>query len=158
MRDRAWARLAFAWCLGFGLLSLAWSAGIDLGVHQLSPAIQDQAGQGGAGFTLILVVTGVAKIVGGFVPLAWVSNTWPSFTRVLGWLTLAGGVLLTLYGLGDIVSGVLGVSGIRESATRADRDAAFWYLVLWGPVWLLGGITFLGTWLTHPHNATVPRS
>lgn len=28
-------------------------------------------------------------------------------------------------------------------------DSTIWYLLLWGPIWLLGGVLFLGTARVH---------
>lgn len=56
--------------------------------------------------------------------------------RLLALLCWIGGGFCTLYGLGDMIGGL----------TRAVDGAenAIWYAVLWGPIWLLGGILYLG--------------
>jgi hypothetical protein len=77
--------------------------------------------------------------LGAIVPL-WLVFRPPSRTvrKVLLFLCWAGGALLALYGLTDVVAG-----SIR--AARGTMENAIWYAVLWGPTWLLGGVLFLMT-------------
>jgi hypothetical protein len=63
--------------------------------------------------------------------------------RALLILCWAGGALLALYGLVDVVTGSIG-------AARGTTENAIWYALLWGPTWLLGGVLFLMTaWSLH---------
>ncbi len=51
---------------------------------------------------------------------------------------------MALYGLMDVI-----VGSIR--AARGTMDNAIWCAVLWGPIWLLGGVLFLVTaWSSAP--------
>jgi hypothetical protein len=88
---------------------------------------------------VLVALTGVAKLLGALVPLALVfargTRRWRKTLTILTW---RGGILLTLYGLGDIVGGT--VRTIQDS-----MDNAIWYATLWGPIWLLGGVLFLLT-------------
>jgi hypothetical protein len=85
------------------------------------------------------VATGIAKLVGTIVPL-WLVFGRPSRSvrKLLLLLCWAGGALLALYGLTDVVTG-----SIR--ATRGTMENAIWYAVLWGQTWLLGGLLFVMT-------------
>lgn len=136
---RFWALAAAAWCVAFGVLSLYWVAGGTLGVDQLAVSLQERADERETGFVAILAATGVAKLAGAIVPF-WLVFRYPSRTvrKVLLFLCWAGGALLTLYGLTDVVTG-----SIR--AARGTMENAIWYAVLWGPTWLLGGVLFLMT-------------
>ncbi len=125
--------------MAFGLVSAYWALGGLLGVDQLSPALRDQEERRETAFVAILWVTAVLKVIGGLVPLALAFDLWRTISRrVVAMLTWLGGVLLTLYGIGDILSGT--VRAIGE-----DSGGAIWYAVLWGPIWLVGGILYLGT-------------
>ena len=140
---RAWLTrfglAAFLWALAFGLVSAYWALGGMLGVDQLSPALRDDAGRRETAFVAILWMTAVVKVIGGLVPLALAFDLWLTIPRrVVSILTWLGGILLALYGIGDILSGT--VRAIGE-----DSDGAIWYAVLWGPIWLVGGILYLGT-------------
>jgi hypothetical protein len=137
--SRAWGLAAGAWCVVFGVVSLYWAAGGTLGVDQLSASLQERAEEREAGFVALVAATGIAKLLGAIVPLWLVfgpsSRTVRKVLLVLCW---AGGALLSLYGLTDIVTGSI----------RADRgtvENAIWYAALWGPIWLLGGVLFLMT-------------
>ena len=60
---------------------------------------------------------------------------------VAGWAT---GLLLTLYGGMGLVSAALAEAGVTEAA---DPATLRWYLLLWEPYWLVGGLLFLAaTW------------
>lgn len=137
--SRLWGLAAAAWCIAFGILSLYWAAGGTLGVGQLAASLQKQADERDAGFVALVAATGVAKLLGAIVPL-WLLFRPLSRTarRVLLLLCWAGGALLALYGLTDVVT-----ASIR--AARGTAENAIWYAALWGPIWLLGGLLFLLT-------------
>ena len=136
---RSWGLAAAGWCVAFGVLSLYWAAGGTLGVDQLAVSLQERADERETGFVALVAATGIAKLLGAIVPL-WLVFGAPSGTvrKVLLLLCWAGGALLALYGLTDIVAG-----SIR--AVRGTMENAIWYAVLWGPTWLLGGVLFLMT-------------
>ena len=138
--NQAWSLAAAAWCVAFGVLSLYWAAGGTLGVDQLAVSLQERADERETGFIAIVSVTGIAKLLGAIVPLWLVFGPLPSRAVRKGLLLLcwAGGALLAIYGLTDIVTG-----SIR--AARGTTENAIWYAVLWGPTWLLGGVLFLMT-------------
>lgn len=136
---QAWGLAAAAWCVAFGVLSLYWAAGGTLGVNQLAVSLQERADERETGFVAIVAATGIAKLLGGIVPLWLVFRPHSRKVRkVLLLLCWAGGALLALYGLTDVVTG-----SIR--AARGTMENAIWYAVLWGPTWLLGGVLFLMT-------------
>jgi hypothetical protein len=56
-----------------------------------------------------------------------------------GWAT---GVALALYGALGLINGGLAQVGAVQPV---DANAARWYFVLWGPIWLLGGLLMLAT-------------
>jgi hypothetical protein len=130
---------AAAWCAAFGALSLYWAAGGTLGVDQLAASLQERADERAAGFVALVAATGIAQLAGALVPL-WLLFDSPSRSvrRLLLFLCWAGGALLALYSLTDVVTGSIG-------AARGTTDSAIWYGVLWGPTWLLGGLLFLIT-------------
>jgi Protein of unknown function (DUF3995) len=101
--------------------------------------MQERADEREAGFVALVAATGIAKLMGAFVPL-WLVFRPPAGTarKVLLFLCWAGGALLAVYGLADVVAG-----SIR--AARGTMENAIWYAALWGPNWLLGGVLFLMT-------------
>jgi Protein of unknown function (DUF3995) len=135
----AWGLAAAAWCVAFGVFSLYWAVGGTLGVDQLAVSLQERAHERGTGFVAIVAATGIAKLLGAIVPLWLVFRPHSQTVRkVLLFLCWAGGALLAVYGLTDIVT-----ASIR--AAQGTMENAIWYAVLWGPTWLLGGVLFLMT-------------
>lgn len=137
---------AFAWALVFGLVSMYWAAGGTIGESTLSRSIQDMAERREPAFVATLWGTAAAKVLGGLLPLALAFGWWRGVPRrlllILCWV---GGVLLVLYGLGDMIRATLVIGGAIEVESPVDRDIARWYLLLWGPVWVAGGVCFLTT-------------
>jgi hypothetical protein len=136
---RACGTAAFAWGAAFGLLNVAWAVGIDPATDTLSPTLTERFEQRRTVDIAILAVTGIAKIAAGLVPMALPHGWWAHVPRRhLERLCWAGGMLLALYGLGDIASGTF-------RAIDGQGNNAIWYAVLWGPVWLIWGVVVLGT-------------
>ncbi len=119
------------WGVLFGGLSLLWAAGVDLLVHTLAPSIREMAERGGAGVTALLLATGIAKLIAGVLPAVLLrAHRAPAWLR---WVTLAGGILLLLQGIAETLIGL--------------TDGRIWYLLLWGPVWLIGGVTLVAAFV-----------
>lgn len=137
---------AFAWSLAFGLLNVYWAAGGTFGASTLSASIRDLAKEADPAFVATVWISGVAKIIGGLPPLALAFGWWRRFPR--RWLRNLcglGGVLLTLYGLGDMVRSGLILLGLWRSGAVDEVRTAWWYLCLWGPVWVAGGALYAVT-------------
>lgn len=137
---------AFVWALLFGLVSFYWAAGGTIGGNTLSRSIQVLAERRQPALVATVWITGVVKILGGLIPPALAFGWWRTVPRrLLEILCWVGGVLLVLYGLGDVIRAVLIITGAIDVTAPADRDIPRWYLWLWGPVWIIGGICFLAT-------------
>jgi hypothetical protein len=110
----------------------------------LAVSLQERADERERGFVAIVAATGIAKVLGAIVPLWLVFRPPLSQTvcKVLLLLCWAGGALLAVYGFTDIVT-----ASIR--AAQGTMENAIWYAVLWGPIWLLGGVLFLMTAWTY---------
>jgi hypothetical protein len=147
-RRALWAAYgACGWAVLFAALSFYWALGGMAGVDTaVSPDIAQLARARVPWLIALLWITGLLKVFGGFVALALVQS-WG--LRVPRWLLLllawGAGTLLFVHGGLYIVVGVLAMSGIIHAATPA--VVLYWYTVLWGPWWLLGGALFLiATW------------
>ena len=57
--------------------------------------------------------------------------------------TWLAAVLLTLYGGANVIDHGAMVIGFRDTPEVLGERAARWHLLLWDPVWLLGGLLFL---------------
>lgn len=140
------ARLTFAWCLIFAAMSVYWLAGGTIGVSTLANIIQEYVRTGDPNFILTTWVTVVLKITGGLLALATFQR-WGQMIplRLLLTLLIAAGVLLTLYGVAGFVEKALMLSGVIDIPESMGRGPAWWYLVIWEPWWILGGVLFLLT-------------
>lgn len=135
----------------FGAISLYWAAGGTIGISTLAQTIQDRTHDQDAGFLLLIAVTGVLKIGAGLVALATI-QPWRRHVprRILLVLVWGIGVVYTLYGVAQFIDKVLMVTGVRSVPEAMGDDAVIWYLVLWEPFWMLGGVLFLLTaWVFH---------
>jgi len=123
-------------------VSFYWAAGGTAGLGTLARTLRNQAVARDQGFITVVWITGFAKVLAGLLALALVDpwgKVFPRWTLLTaGWST---GAFLALYGGMDILVAGLGVVGITDPV---DPTGARWYLFLWGPVWLAGGLLMLG--------------
>lgn len=156
-RSGTWpAYAAASWAVAFGCLSFYWAAGGHLGLGTLAETIQDKVRGRDDVFILVVWVTGALKVALGLLPLALVRH-W--HTGVPKRLLRAGagicGAATSLYGAVGIVNGARTELGIFQPN---DANGARWYLFFWGPVWLTGGLLFLGSvWRTRDEPGPTQR-
>lgn len=138
----AWA--ACVWALLFAALSFFWAAGGRTGLHPL----ELEAAPGDATWAVINLVVGIIKVIIGLLALALVQPWGRIFPRkLLRFGAWALGIGMTLYGGAGLISDILHVTGIINDP--ANVRWFFWYLVLWDPWWILGGILYIAaTWLS----------
>jgi hypothetical protein len=146
LRPPGWiAYAACAWAFGHASLSLYWAAGGTAGLGTLSEGIQEMALARDPSLVALVWLVAVLKILAGLLALAlarpWGRRLPQRPLRVLAWL---GGAGMTLYGVAWIVQGALVSLGVVGSAASVE-PAFWWYLFLWAPVWLLGGLLFVLT-------------
>jgi hypothetical protein len=142
-RWAAWA--AFAWAALFAAVSFLWAAGGRTGIHPF-----EQLLVGSVWLRLAITVpTGLAKLGAGVAAVALVRvgarDRWYRPLLAFAWLA---GVGMLLYGGVGLISDILHVTGVVH-VPAADRFWFFWYLVVWDPVFVVGGALFVATaWLT----------
>lgn len=144
-RWAVWAACtACGWALLFAALSFFWAVGGRTGLHPL----ELEVAPGNAGWIIINLGAGIIKVIIGLLALALVQPWGRRFPRKLlracVWVL---GIGMVLYGGFGLISDVLHVSGlINDPATV---KWFFWYLVLWDPWWVLGGVLYLTVaWIT----------
>ena len=141
-----WAALAAGvWALLFAAVSFFWAAGGRTGIHPFEAQLN-----GGVALRLAITVpTGLAKLGAGVAALALVRvgarDRWYRPLLAFAWVA---GVGMVLYGGAGLISDILHVTGV-VNVPAADRHWFFWYLVVWDPVFVVGGALFVATaWLT----------
>jgi hypothetical protein len=65
--------------------------------------------------------------------------------RTLANLLLAVAAALLLYGVANTTQHALMVAGTVETPDALGETAVRWHLLLWDPIWLLGGLLFAAT-------------
>ena len=137
------ALLAALWALAFAVASAYWAAGGTGGVNTIARSLADRAAEREPGFVATLWAVAAAKALLVALALALARPAAARFTRpvrLAGWI--AGGAL-TAYGAAGLVAFGLMALGAREVPTDVGDTAVLWYVVLWEPLWLLGGLLFL---------------
>jgi hypothetical protein len=148
-----WARRAAAaacgWALLFAALSFFWAAGGRTGLQPL----EQPPASSRAVWLVADLAAGILKIGGGLLALALVrTGEQRRIHRMMLAAAWIGGVGLCLYGGLGLVSDVLHVAGIINDP--ATRKWFFWYLVLWDPWFVLGGVLYVATaWFTRRSDA-----
>jgi hypothetical protein len=137
---------ACAWALIFALVSTYWGLGGRVGVDQLALSIREAVRDNDTSFQ-------VQNWIGVAAKLTWAGIAWlmvrrvTRYRRVILVIAWAASIALILYGLIGMVEKALMVSGVIDVAASIGDNAVIWYLLLWDPWWLLGGILFtVATW------------
>lgn len=138
------AYAAAVWGFAFAALSAYWGLGGELGVAHLGVAIREQVEAHDRGFLVLVWFSVVGKVIAALIALAlvraWVRGLPRRLLRVAAW---ALGVGFTLYGGAGIVQAALITADVLDAPRSQGEGAVIWYLLLWEPIWLLGGLCFL---------------
>src|SRR5690348_5033695 len=141
------AYAAAAWAMIFGLMSFYWAIEVSRGrgasAEIISRHFVTLANERDAGFIAILWLTSVLKLVGGVIALSLV-RPWgeiiPPWIR--RWGAGIGGAGLALYGLINFAQGGLMQAGAIDTPADLGERALHWHLLVWNPIWLLGGLLY----------------
>lgn len=150
-RPLRWAGYAAAaWALVFALRGAYWALGGTAGLGALSTGIRELAAEGDPLIFAVLWLTVALEVFAAGLALALAR---PGL-RAPGWLPglrgrrppdwallgLGGGAgtLLAGHGATFVAGGLLATAEVGAASTEVR-----WYLFLWGPWFLLGGILFL---------------
>ena len=141
-RGTVWVTYAaFAWAMAFAAVSAYWALGGEVGSKTIAA---DVAAVPLANDPAVVWGTAGAKILAGLLALALVQPWGRRLPRgVLLAAAWTAGALLTLYGAANAVDHGRMVAGARSTPEVLGERAARWHLLLWDPVWLLGGVLFL---------------
>ena len=141
-RPTLWAGYAAcAWSFVFAATSAYWAAGGTFGLDAVSPEIVSLTQS--PWFAPLLRGVVAAKVLLGLLALALVRG-WGRLAPC--WMLLAAawgaGSLLILHGGSNLIVRGLMAAGVMTTPPSMYSTTAFWYLVLWDPWFLLGGMLF----------------
>lgn len=148
MADRGmWTGYAAAvWALAFTALSVYWAAGGTVGEGTIGTAVEGPAVAREPGFVLLLWITAVLKFLAVLLALTLIGRL---FGRAPRWMRLTAGwvaaVLLLGYGLANLVQHLLMWTGAVSVPDGLGSAALPWHLLLWDPIWIIGGALFTAT-------------
>lgn len=134
---------AAVWALGHAAMTTYWALGGTAGLSLLSESIREQADARDPWFVALIWSVVAAKVVAAMLALTLLNpeRVRSGLAFVLMTLAALGGVGMALYGFSGIVAGAAALLGIVDTET----DATAAYVLLWSPLWLLGGLLFMAT-------------
>jgi hypothetical protein len=134
MNARRLSRLVFAWAALFALPNVAWALGATALRHTIARDPDEALGWGAEPWALAFAAA--AKLCVGVFAIVAAS----SHRRLPAYLLLLIGVALLLYGAASALQHALMLTGAVETPEAIGRTAVRWHLLLWDPVWMLGGV------------------
>jgi len=133
---------AAAWGILFAVPSFLWALGNDFGASTtVSPSLIKLAQDRVTWFIAVLWATVVLKLIAAGIGFGLTRRWNPVGERILICCGSGAAVLLTWHGVLFIVQGVLVESGATAIEPTL-RAISRWYLYLWGPWFVLGGLFF----------------
>ncbi|MFI6055075.1 DUF3995 domain-containing protein [Streptomyces violascens] len=138
-----WPGLAAAiWGLLFAVPSFAWAMGSTLGAEStVSPALMKLAHDRVAWFVVVLWVTGFLKLFGAVLGIGLTRRRGGWISRLMVFCGGGATVLLVWHGCLFVAQGVLVEAGAHSVAPDL-VGLTRWYLYLWGPWFIVGGLAF----------------
>jgi hypothetical protein len=143
-RSLAWSWAGYAAAgvaFAFAAVSFYWGAGGMAGVSTLGGRFEQLARARDPMIVTMVWVTGFLKVAGGLLALALVQ---PWGRRLpLRWLRLtawSGAVLLTVYGVLQVISVALVAFGAVTPSQPVNSTVMWWRLLLWEPWFLIWGV------------------
>ncbi|MEV5595464.1 DUF3995 domain-containing protein [Streptomyces sp. NPDC052496] len=138
-----WPGIAVAvWGLLFAVPSFVWATGCTSGARTtVSPDLVRLAEDRVPWFVAVLWVTGFLKVFGALIGVGLTRRRGRWAGRLLAFCGGGAAVLLAWHGALFVVHGALVEAGTRTVAPGL-AGLTRWYLFLWGPWFLAGGLAF----------------
>lgn len=114
----------------------------------MSPSLVKLADERVAWFVAVLWVTGLLKVFGALIGIGLAQRRGRRVGRLLVFCGGGAAVLLVWHGCLFLVHGVLVEAGIRSVAPDL-AGLTLWYLCLWGPWFIVGGLAFAAATLRY---------
>ncbi|WP_409466806.1 DUF3995 domain-containing protein [Amycolatopsis sp. GA6-003] len=141
---------AAVWGVVFAIPSFVWATGSTFGAQStVSPSLVKLAQDRVPWFVAVLVLTGLLKVFGAVVGVSLTQPRGRWLSRVAVFCGGGAAILLTWHGGLFVVQGVL----VKTAALVVEStELVNWYLYLWGPWFLAGGLAFaaaVGQYVRH---------
>ena len=134
--------VAAVWGAAFAIPSFVWAAGSTFGAQStVSPSLVKLAQDRVPWFVAVLVITGLLKVFGAVLGVGLTRPRGRWLGRTMVFCGGAAALLLTWHGGLFVVQGVLVKTG---AFAVASAELINWYLYLWGPWFIAGGLAFAG--------------
>ncbi|MFK0257874.1 DUF3995 domain-containing protein [Streptomyces sp. NPDC090445] len=143
LRPGTWPGFAAAaWGVLFAVPSFVWASGGTFGAQStVAPSLMTLAHDRVTWFLAVLWVTGFLKLFGALVGIGLTRRRGKRTGRFLVFCGGGATVLLVWHGCLFVVHGVLVEAGARAVAPDL-LGLTRWYLCLWGPWFVAGGLAF----------------
>lgn len=147
-RPESTTRIAYAaatWWAAFAAVSFYWAAGGTVGLSTLGDGTESLAAAREPWFVALVAATGAAKLVPVVLALS-LGRTRSDRTSLRARLAAVGaiGVLSLLYGGVGLVLKLLVLADLLDAGRPETRG--FWgHLLIWDPVWIVGGVLLCAT-------------
>ncbi len=126
----------------FAAVSFYWAAGGTIGVDTLALDLERKARVGDA--TGLALAAGLLKLGVAGLAIALARRCPRAAARralvIAGWVVGAG---FALYGVALTLEKALMEAGVIDVPAGLGSDRVAWYLFLWDPLWLLGGLLLI---------------
>jgi uncharacterized protein DUF3995 len=133
---------AATWSFLFAVPSFLWALGSEFGASTtVAPSLVELAHDRVPWFIAVLWTTGLVKLVGAAIGLGLTRRWRTANGRVLVCCGWGAAVLLAWHGVLFVVQGILVQTGTVVIDPTL-REVSRWYLYLWGPWFVLGGVAF----------------
>lgn len=144
-RYHTFAYVVAGWAFAFAAVNFYWGVGGTIGLDTLGYGMAAQARAGDSLLFLLNWISVVGKVGIGLMALALVRwHERPRVQRLLHVAIWGAGLLITLYGVGNFIQHALMLAGTLPIASLLGSPAAVRsHLLIWDPVWILGGVLFV---------------
>ncbi|MFJ8435306.1 DUF3995 domain-containing protein [Kitasatospora sp. NPDC094019] len=146
-----WGYVVAAWGVVFAVPSFLWATGSTFGARStVAPELVRLAQDRVPWFLAVLWVTGVLKLAGAAIGLGLTRLRSRRAARLLAFCGGGATILLVWHGGLFVVHGILAETGVIP--VSADLvPLTRWYLYLWGPWFIAGGLAFATATARHLH-------
>lgn len=143
-----WPAISTAvWAILFGGLNLYWTFGGRWLTDRLGQSLQDGIAENDQQLMIANTAGGIGKLALGAIAIVTILPLAQRMPRFLLSIALAApAVGIFLYGFLNWSIATTALLGFIETPSSVGEDALPWYVGLWEPIWMVGGVLLAITW------------